>query len=428
VLFNYRRIRHRVFENGGIEVIAPDSTYASLFDPNVRPKLTEALSVEQRNQFHLFHEYRFGDFQVYHSGDLGKQHNLYRENLSVDPVEYYDHNEMDSSLVKDSVHFSTFTNEFGLKGRTGKIFYNGYYKVRSYQVNYKYLKSDTLSFPSRGVEQYLGGRIEFNYDSLTRIQGWAELLNTGQHRIEGELRSPWLDADIKRLLSKPGFIQNAYRGRFDYWNYNFKDVQTTQASAHLKISVGPVSVSPGFTYTLLKNYIYFQQGEFDGTDQTVLPVQSSGIQQLVSPEFTMDLRFFRYVHLRPQVIYSRLLQNDDNALRIPELFVNGQLAFEHYLFKKNLQVQIGVDAHWNSAYTPLAYDPAIQQFYVQNSVVAPSFLLTDVFLNGKVKRGRFFVKYHNLVQAFTKQGYLPTPGYPGQPNVFDLGFELLLFD
>ncbi|HPI79547.1 MAG TPA: hypothetical protein PLM35_03345, partial [Cyclobacteriaceae bacterium] len=74
------------------------------------------------------------------------------------------------------------------------------------------------------------------------------------------------------------------------------------------------------------------------------------------------------------------------------------------------------------------YDPAIQQFYVQDEVESPSFPLTNVFFNGKMKRGRFFFKYNNLVQAFTQSGYLATPVYPGQRNILDFGFELLLFD
>src|SRR5204863_2683208 len=128
----------------------------------------------------------------------------------------------------------------------------------------------------------------------------------------------------------------------------------------------------------------------------VLPVQSEGKQILLSPEVRMDFKFFRSFHYRPQVVYSRLIRNDDNALRVPEVFVNNQFAFENMLFHKNIQVQIGTDIHWHSAYTALGYDPAIQQFYVQNNVTSPSFPLVDIFLNGKIKTGKFFVKYHNL--------------------------------
>jgi hypothetical protein len=49
-------------------------------------------------------------------------------------------------------------------------------------------------------------------------------------------------------------------------------------------------------------------------------------------------------------------------------------------------------------------------------------------LNGRIKRGRLFVKYINLLQQFTGQGYLPTPSYPNVKSALDFGFELILFD
>jgi hypothetical protein len=142
----------------------------------------------------------------------------------------------------------------------------------------------------------------------------------------------------------------------------------------------------------------------------------------------MSLRFFRHVYLRPQVLYTSFLNNDGNVLRIPKWFANTQLAYENMLFKGNLQVQIGVDAHWRSEYAALNYDPAIQQYYIQNATTARAFPLVDLFFNGKFKRGRFFVKYHNLQQAITRLGYLPTPNYRGQGNILDFGFDLILFD
>jgi hypothetical protein len=63
-------------------------------------------------------------------------------------------------------------------------------------------------------------------------------------------------------------------------------------------------------------------------------------------------------------------------------------------------------------------------------VITKAYPLVDVFFNGQFKRGKVFVRYHNLVQLFTKnnQGYIITPGYPGLRNILDFGFELLLFD
>ncbi len=433
-LVNYRRIRHQVKENGGVNVTRTvDSAYTSLFRKDIRPKMSLATSVEQRNNLHYFHQFKVGKgLQIYQKGDLGKQYNLYRDDVSKDSS-FYDHREKklgkDSLLIKDSVKFAYLQNEFGIKGNAKNIFYNFYYSIRSYQFSYKYLNTDTIALNPKTDEHYAGARIVYALDSLSSVSGWAEYLLDGNYRIEGEVNTKWIDASAKRMLSKPGFVQNAYRGSFDYWDNKFGNVQADHAFAFLKANLGPLFISPGFTYTAYQNYIYYlKKDSFPNTDQRVLPQQSKGKQILLSPEIRMDFRFFRNFHFRPQAVYSKLIKNDDNALRVPELFVNSQLAYENMLFKNNIQVQIGFDVHWHSAYRALGYDPAIQQFYVQNDVITPSFPLVDVFLNGKIKTGKFFVKYHNIVQLFTKSGYLPTPGYPGQRNVLDFGFELLLFD
>lgn len=434
LILNYRRIKHTVVENGGINVIASpfDSTYQSIFDPNNTPRLTKAKSIHLQNQVHLFHEYRIGNaLQLYHKSDLGKKVNMYKEDLGTDPSSYYDTRIAKDTLpniVDDSTRFSFWTNEIGVKGKIGKLFYNGYVKSRSYKFRYKYITEDTLDIPLTDVEYYLGGRLSYEHDSLTHGTAWLEYLDGGNYRAEFNLQSKWIDAKATQLLSRPPFIYNAYRGSFDLWNNQFRNTTSTQVEAFGKLKLGRLFVSPGFKFTSYRDYIYFKKDDYPGTSQKVLPVQSSGKQELLSPELRMEVRFFRNMYLRPQVIYSTLLSNDDEALRIPALFVNTQLSFENTLFHDHLQVQIGVDVHWKSSYFDLGYDPAIQQFYVQDQVASPSFPLTDIFFNAKMKRGRFFFKYNNLVQAFTKSGYLSSPVYPGQRNILDFGFELLLFD
>jgi len=435
MLINYRRIRHNVLEGGGIEIVdSPiDSTYQSLFDPENSPKLTNANSIFQQNQAHLLQQYRIGNaLQIYHQSDLGKQINTYTDDLDAEPDGYYDNYEAinpdEEPLTNDSTRFSYWTNALGVKGKVGKLFYNGYVKARYYRFRYKYFTEDTLAIPQTDNEYYLGGNISYEYDSITYLNAGLEYLDGGNYSATIALRSKWIDADARQQLSRPPFIYNAYRGSFDFWNNDFRNVSSIQVSAFGKFRFGNLGITPGFTYTSFSDYIYFRQGVFAGSNQRVLPVQSNGRQELVSPEVRIDIQFLRHLHFRPQVIYSNLLVNDDDALRVPELFVNAQLAYEHELFKRNLQVQVGVDVHWQSAYFDLGYDPAIQQFFVQDQVQTPSFPITDLFFNAKMKRGRFFFKYNNLIQAFTQSGYLPTPVYPGQRNILDFGFELLLFD
>jgi hypothetical protein len=284
-----------------------------------------------------------------------------------------------------------------------------------------------VSFKNDGVENYVGGKIALRFDSLSELSGNAEYLLNGNYRIQAELKTPWLDAKGISTLAKPGFLPLAYRGSHHFWLNDFSSTFSNQLEAYLKVTWGRLFISPGARYTVLKDYIFYRENKVAG-EQTVLPAQSSGNQQVFSPELRMSLRFFRHFYFRPQVIYTSLLKNDDDALRIPEWFGNAQLAYENMLFKGNMQAQIGIDLHWRSAYTALGYDPSIQQYYVQNHFANPAFPLTDVFFNGKFKRGRFFFKYHNIVQAITGKGYLITPAYRGQPNIMDFGFDLILFD
>ena len=113
---------------------------------------------------------------------------------------------------------------------------------------------------------------------------------------------------------------------------------------------------------------------------------------------------------------------------MPELFGNAQLSYHDILFEGNLEWQIGVDAHMKTPYFAQGYDPVIMQFYVQDDFEVPSFPVVDVFINAKINRVRFFLKYNNLVQIMRGTGYFLTPEYPAQDAVFDFGFHWPFYD
>ncbi len=434
IVASFQRIRHRVIENGGISFAVAsgaDSSYADYFG-TVNPNLIKASSYEQHNKFHVFHQFDLGKVQAYHVADFERQINWFHDDLSTDPVAFFDFNRIDTlKKAADSTSFTTQQHQLGLKGQIGKhnnLFYNGWIKYRSYRLWNKYMATDTLSMPGRAVEKYLGGEIQYALDSVQHITGLIEVLDGGYSRIESTGHLKWFDFTAIHRISKPTFLQTAYSGRFDLWSNQFKSVESLYLSAFPRIDVGPLMLSPGMSYTSMSDYIYFAKRDYPGSKQKVLPQQTSSVITFAQPAVRMDLAIGKKVHFRPQVVYTHVLADADSVLRVPKLFVNGQLAFEGYLFKNAMQVQIGVDMHWRSSYKPMGYDPVTQTFFNQDAVKPPSYLLADIFLNGKIKRGRFFIKYHNLLQRFTGVGYMPTPYYRGVPSILDFGFELMLFD
>jgi hypothetical protein len=427
---NFRRHKYEADENGGVEP-SEENNLATYFYDNAKPRLVNAESRERRINIHLYQQYKLlgKGFQLYHVFDAYRQHNNFYDITSQEPNYEFDFNseDVESDTVKDGTRFRSMRNEAGIKGNLAKLFYNGYYAVRQFGMDYKYYTEDEVNRPTVGTEHYLGGRMALQLDSIGEVDAGIEVEREGNFRIEGSLKSKWFEASLKQLRYSPGFLQQAYRGGHDDWLENFKPVNVTQLNGYLHYKSRVFSVSPGLTFTRLNNYVYFKQDSF-GQPQTVMPVYSDGAQVIASPEIKFSLTMLRHITLSGQAIYSSLLQNDNQAIVVPELFVNSQLCYSNIFFKGNMDMQGGVDVHWKSTYYAMGYDPVIQQFYRQDEFKTPAFPVIDVFFNMKVKSGRIFVKYNNLVQLFTKSGYFPTPHYPGQRNVIDFGFDLFFYD
>ncbi len=424
LLFTFRRIRHQVQETGGVDTTANPGD--EIYDPNAKAVLSQSKTEEFRAAIHIYQHYQLASpFQLYHMADFIEEENRF---ISQDDKQLFDTVMVDSAVTQDLATFKSMRQEFGVKGNLGKVYYSAYYKLRTFRYGNRYLEGLTLPVETNGNEQYLGVRVGFQLDSITDFSGAAEYLFGGFHRIEAEIKSPWLDASFRNTVSKPGFMQQVYRGGYDFWSQALTGVNTTQANAMIKLPARKLQVKAGGTITLLDRLVYFREVTPGPDGQRVLPVQSNGNQIIFSPEVSMSLEFIRHTFFRPQVIYTSIIRNDDNAIKLPQFFINAQLAYENIIFKSRLQMQLGADFHWRSSYQAMGYDVPIQSFYVQQRLTTASFPVVDLFFTGKMNRFRFFVKYNNLIQAMTGVGYQVTPGYPGQRSVLDLGFDFMLFD
>lgn len=439
IFINLRRMFHRVNEFGGVRVDPEDSTgLADYFNEEARPWLTTASSEDLRTNFHIFHQFMVGSgLQFYHTLDRYKQKNKFLDVQSAAQDEFYDFVELsESDSVRDATTIRTFRNEVGIKGNLSKLFYNGYVALRHYHMKYNHLPTaDTLNlsrYPAEnGNESYIGGRMSLALDSLVEVKGWVEVMVPGGYRVEGSIQSKWFTASVKQMLYNPSYLSLAYRGRHDYWenwtNEN-TDIDVSQLNGYLHYKNSVLSLSPGLTLTRLRNYIFYDKVSNVDTVQQVLPVRSDGNQILASPEVRLAITFFRHITFSNHSIYTMFLENANDAIRVPELFVTSQLSYSNIFFNGNLDMHAGVDLHWKSAYYAPGYDPATQQFYNQDVFQSPAFPLVDIFFNAKIKRARIFFKYNNLMQALTGRGYIPTPYYPGQRNIFDFGFDWSFYD
>ncbi len=444
VFANVRRNFHRVDEFGGVrtDLKATFFEYKNYFETTTQPWLTNAESNDLRINWHLFQQYSLAKpLQIYHVFDRYRQRNKFLDVSTTTTTPFFGpFREIARDSVDNDTKFKAVRNELGVKGNLGKLFFNGYYAIRHYSMSYISMRADTtdhltfdsLKFAHIGNEHYVGGRVGLYLDSIGDVSGGIEVMQDPDYegkkyyRIYGQITSRWFDAKLTQMQYAPGFMEQAYRGTYNVWNNFFSNTTSTQFNGHLHYHSKVLTLSPGVTFTRLSNYVFYK--EVSDTLQRVMPIQSTGQQVVLSPEFSFGFTFFRHITLSGQAIYTEIAENADSALSIPKVHLNAQLAYSNIFFNGNFDIHTGVDVHWRSAYNAMGYDPALRQFYIQNDFQVPAHPIVDVFINAKVKRGRIFFKYHNLVQAFTKQGYMPTPYYPGQPNSFEFGFDWSFYD
>lgn len=433
----FNRNRHVVQEYGGILSDTDDSSDPLFFDENRQVALRTAETVELRTNYHLYHQYTIGKIaQLYHNFDRYKQQNDYNDaNLEED---YFAETVVDSLPVRDRSKMVLYVNEVGIKGDAGKTFYSFYYKARHVNFDYKYLQEDSLDLDTRYLESFGGFNLRFGNDSLSYIEAFGELQLKGNYRLGGRIRNSWFRAEAISTGSEPTYIQKAYRGSHHAWENNFDLPITTRFSAEFIIPLGRVQLQPGASYSLHSNYIYFREDLLirdvnddmvaDTLGYTVAPVQAGGDISVLSPQLRFRLNFLKHFSFSLLARYSAVTGSSADAIRVPELFTLSQLAYHNILFDGNLELQIGVDFHWKSDYYAMGYDPALMQYYVQDRFNVYSFPLIDFFINGKVNRGKFFLKVNNLYELISDTGYFATPYYPGQTTILDFGVDWAFYD
>ncbi|HEY0653824.1 MAG TPA: putative porin [Chryseosolibacter sp.] len=443
---NVRRNYHRVEEFGGVRTDLVKDTFelVNYFEETAQPWLTSAESNDLRTNYHVFHQYSLAkQLQVYHIFDRYRQRNKFTDVPTTTTAPFFGKFvEIERDTTDNITKFKAVRNEAGLKGSLGKLFWNGYYAIRHYSMSYVSMRADTtehltfdsLRFAHIGNEHYFGGKLSLFLDSIGEVRGGVEFMQdpdstyTGKkyYRLYGQITSKWFDAKLTQMQYAPAFMEQAYRGTYNEWNNFFSNITSTQFNGHLHYRSKVLSISPGLTFTRLSNYVFYKQ--VSDTLQRVVPLQSAGRQVIASPEVNLAVTFFRHITLSANAIYTELLENADSALSIPKVLVNAQLAYSNIFFNGNFDIHTGVDVNWRSAYNAMGYDVPLRQFYIQNDFQVRAHPIVDIFINAKVKRGRVFFKYHNLLQAFSKLGYMPTPNYPGQPNTFEFGFDWSFYD
>lgn len=421
LLANFSRMRHLVREQGGI--VPPDIDENSILFAYEDAKvwLRNSRATDLRQEYHLYHEYELvKGWQVYHVFDKKKQSVSFFSNLNSSDSTYFNlfnpERFQDQDTTSNFNHFSEWRNEAGFKGDIGPLYYNAYVKFRTGRMQSPYFES-----ANNFNELYLGGALRGEINEQWSFEAEGEYLIPGAFRLHGLFVSPWLEASYTKALYKPTSMQMRYFGNHHEWENDFSNVGVDQIKGVMKLDFGSWSFRPNLTINRVNNFVYF--------DEDQQAAQSGDGAFMVIPAVKFSFNIKKKFVWEADAYYTSISGAGADKFRIPEVMVNTRIFFDSPMFNENLFIQIGLEGRYRSDNFAFNYNPAMQQFYLQNDFNVYAYPVVDFFLNARINRTRILLRFNHInVNSMNEPGYFVTPYYTGLNRMLDVGISWPLFD
>lgn len=270
---------------------------------------------------------------------------------------------------------------------------------------------------------YVGAELSKRMGSILTYNARGELCligsDVGEFRVTGDLQTRFKlfkkDATIKAngyiKNVTPAFYMRHNHSRYFWWdNDQFNKIQQIYVGGEINLESTGTTLSAGVES--IQNYIFF--------NKKGMPEQFGSNLQVVSARLKQDFRY-RAFGWENEVCWQT--SSDKSVLPLPQLsaYSNMYLAAK---VAKVLTVQIGANIYYNTAYHAPYYEPATQQFQVQDEVKVGNYPLINAYVNFHLKQARFFVMAYNLSSKFVEPNYFSLAHYPLNPMVLKMGIAV----
>ena len=220
------------------------------------------------------------------------------------------------------------------------------------------------------------------------------------------------NAYIKNLA--PTFYENHYHSKYYWWNNDFDKVKKVYIGGGLDLPYTNTNFSLGVEN--LTDYIYF--------DGTGYPKQTKDNLQILAATLKQNFKF-GILHWNNQLVYQT--SSDKDIIPLPDFTAYSSL-FIDFKIAKVLTVQMGGNVHYWSKYYSPTYNPATQQFILQNEsekIKVGNYPIIRGYLNCHLKQTRFFLEYYNAgASLISPPEYFSIPHYPLNPTILKLGLSV----
>lgn len=413
LLANITRFDQDVIETGGINTVNAYDIYDT---ENAIPNMFNSdgaspISRDDRFNYHLYHQFDLKGGQViniFHEFDRQKHWTLYRDYELAENFSYYNKYSIDSA-TDYRIQYENYDNTIGAKGWIN----NFYYRVYGTHRVYKYWV-DSLGWET---ERFYGGDLNYHFNDSIQLENHLELSTNDEYDYYTALKWNELFARVAAKSYSPGMFNRNYHGVFEQWENEFDNTNEFSIDLDYAHTLGGQKIQTGYTFQTVTGLIYY--------NNIARPEQETNTLNINS--FYVDLRLnWKFLHFQNYSKYYGVAGS--TAWRAPKWYMKNTFYVDTKLFKKVLEFKLGGDFYFKSGYAGYAYDPVIQQFYLQNSTTLGNYPVLDLFMDFNIKVAEVFFKLSHVNQGWWGKGYESTPDYLGTRRTFYFGVKWRLYN
>jgi len=213
---------------------------------------------------------------------------------------------------------------------------------------------------------------------------------------------------------KPDFFYTSFASNFEQWNNSFKSTFRNEVEGSYSM---PHNFFLEAHFININQFVYFNDSGYpDQTFKNLL---------VMSGSLNKTFRIWKYVSVNKiQFQYS----SNQSVLPLPPASVYLSNYLEFQPVKNVLLVQLGFDMYYHSKYYGYAYDPVTGCFHTQHDKMIGNYPFLDAFMNFKLKRTRFYLKYEHADFGLLPRDYFNALHYPMDRGIFRFGLSWAFYD
>lgn len=274
----------------------------------------------------------------------------------------------------------------------------------------------------------VGGRIYKNQGKWVKYNVGGEVClagyKLGEFKVDGKLNSmipigkDSLDIAAQAYLKneQPSYLLQHYYSNHFRWDNDFKKTYRFRVGGSVAYYNKWIDVTGLAGFENITRFIY--------TGYDFMPTQYDGNIQVVEVEAKVDIHTKRF-GWENDIVWQH---SSSPYLPLPDIALYTNI-FYRDVWAKVLNVQIGVDLRYNTAYYAPLLNPATGQFAIQNNAKTGNYPIMSVYANFRLKKVRFYALFTHFNKYFwPTQDYYSMVAYPKNTPVFSAGVSWNFFD